>query len=666
MKKIIFIITTLLIGINALSQSLFSSRLPFHGGTLAVSSTENMGVADRSGYLWYVESIDSLWTLAPMRDKANYPYGGMSIFEHVTLFNRDTLMISGFIRENNLEGDFVLWSGDKGKNWEKIKFGYSSWLNAFYHLPNGKAWMSGSSQYIYYTEDFGKTWKQFDKVEKEGNLRFQSLCFAKDGKVGLFGSLWNVIYKTSDNCQTWEKLPTPYTQKKYKWQYGSGDTTGNRPEITKIRMIGNYYISKQDGRTCITKANDVDWMPLSSVLDFEVTANEKIYLIYKDYTVELLDCNLATLWKSIIHLPSDPTSIAVQNETLFFITSYFVVAISPERFYIKETFTDEFSISEPYLQVDYEKEKYGFDEKDVLLYDKLREQWKRFLTTDFLIGNISNYKGELLISNVDLTKHFILDIEQKKLKPFMLPERIIGEDISIRGFNIEIGSKGCFHYDVARRVYEREKDVLVSNPRKDTTGDLNEMPTQLDISIIENLIMAIDSLKCHPLSLTDLEITEEDILDFQSFVDKESLVTEDRTPYLIEEEIPLYTFDNNTDYNYYRRITSLLDKVNDDTMGLIFSLSSRKLSTTTDWHKITILLDNHTTIEIRNEDNKPNYYYSPWIISSNGLKFKVNSFEVGRMINTLTNNCFLRKKFREKRYLLFQIADYFYRKEVLN
>ena len=248
----------------------------------------------------------------------------------------------------------------------------------------------------------------------------------------------------------------------------------------------------------------------------------------------------------------------------------------------------------------------------------------------------------------------------------MLPERIIGEDISIRGFNIEIGSKGCFHYDVARRVYEREKDVLVSNPRKDTTGDLNEMPTQLDISIIENLIMAIDSLKCHPLSLTDLEITEEDILDFQSFVDKESLVTEDRTPYLIEEEIPLYTFDNNTDYNYYRRITSLLDKVNDDTMGLIFSLSSRKLSTTTDWHKITILLDNHTTIEIRNEDNKPNYYYSPWIISSNGLKFKVNSFEVGRMINTLTNNCFLRKKFREKRYLLFQIADYFYRKEVLN
>ena len=76
MKKIIFIITTLLIGINALSQSLFSSRLPFHGGTLAVSSTENMWVADRSGYLWYVESIDSLWTLAPLGDKANYPYGG--------------------------------------------------------------------------------------------------------------------------------------------------------------------------------------------------------------------------------------------------------------------------------------------------------------------------------------------------------------------------------------------------------------------------------------------------------------------------------------------------------------------------------------------------------------------------------------------------------------
>lgn len=76
--------------------------------------------------------------------------------------------------------------------------------------------MSGNSQLIYYTEDNGKTWTSFDKVEPTGNLRFSTIHFAKDEQTGLFGSFWNVLYKTTDNCQNWEKLPTPLSQENMK------------------------------------------------------------------------------------------------------------------------------------------------------------------------------------------------------------------------------------------------------------------------------------------------------------------------------------------------------------------------------------------------------------------------------------------------------------------
>ena len=71
-----------------------------------------------------------------------------------------------------------------------------------------------------------------------------------------------------------------------QWHYGVPEDVSGCAAIDQAGNIhfgtqsGNYYIIKQDGRTFITKANDVDWMPLSSVLDFEVTANEKIYLIW--------------------------------------------------------------------------------------------------------------------------------------------------------------------------------------------------------------------------------------------------------------------------------------------------------------------------------------------------------------------------------------------------
>lgn len=347
------------------------------------------------------------------------------------------------------------------------------------------------------------------------------------------------------------------------------------------------------------------------------------------------------------------------------------VAMDTGSHRILASFSDKDSYSckenvEPYPQLVFKRKTYGIDGQDILLFDKSEKRWKRFMTVDFPIRNISNYAGNILVSNRELTMLFILDTKKKELTPFVLPERIVGANISVKKFSIEIGSSGCFHYETSGRIYERKKDRFISNSKKDTTGDENEMPTQIDADDIEGLVRAIDSLKCHRLSLSDLEVIEKDIQNYQALVDEKALigVDEDEAP---EEQghLELYLFEKNTDYTYYRDVVPLLGRVADDIMNIVFDPPLKQWDTTTNWRKIVFLLDDHSTLEIKNDDEIPNYFYSPWIVDYNGLKFKVNSFEIGKMINKLTNNCFLRRKFRDKNYPLFRIADFFYRKEVL-
>ena len=197
-------------------QDNFSARLSISGSVsgLGISPSEEIWVATKAGNVYYTKHIGELWHLGSFGSLDPLKYSSGNTFERINFFSEDTLMISGFIQDNEKE-DFVYWSANHGKNWQKIRFGKSSWLDAGYMNNKGKAWLSGSSQLIYYSQNSGNSWISFNKVEPIGNLRFSSVFFAKDERTGLFGSTWNVLYKTEDNCKGWEKIPTPLNQNKY-------------------------------------------------------------------------------------------------------------------------------------------------------------------------------------------------------------------------------------------------------------------------------------------------------------------------------------------------------------------------------------------------------------------------------------------------------------------
>lgn len=344
MKKSFYILILNLLALETFCQDRDPARLTISGSfsELGISPSEEIWVATRAGNTYYSKQLGDSWRIGPFGSFGPGLSNSGMTFERVNFFSEDTLMISGFIQEGGRQ-DFVFWSGDHGKSWQKVVFGKSSWIDAAFVNSNGKAWMSGSSQLIYYSQDRGKTWKSFDKVEPTGNLRFSTIFFAKDERTGLFGATWNILYKTPDNCKSWEKLPTPLSQAKYQRL-----SKEERPDIRKIRIFGSYYIVNQQGRVFITKSDSIDWKYLPSVLDFEVTENDELYIVSKTLGAELYNSVFIRTWQSEQSFDECPTAIAVKNNKLFALTSRSIYKLSPDEFACAPLLTNDIPIPEPH------------------------------------------------------------------------------------------------------------------------------------------------------------------------------------------------------------------------------------------------------------------------------------------------------------------------------
>lgn len=659
MKKILHILTIVLIPLTVFGQEEYLSRLSIAGGVseLGISPSEEIWVATEAGNVYFTKQIGELWHIGPFGSLDPYNYSSGKTFERVNFFSEDTLMISGFIQEGGKQ-DFVFWSGNHGKNWEKKVFGKSSWIDAAYINNSGKAWMSGNSQLIYYTEDKGKTWTSFDKVEPTGNLRFSTIHFAKDEKTGLFGSFWNVLYRTADNCKNWEKLPTPLSQEKYE-----GLSKEERPDIRKIRIFGNYYIINQQGRIFITKSNSIDWTYLPEIIDFEVSENENLFTINQDLSISLYDPNYTKTWQSNISLENNPRAIGIKNNNLFVLTFESIYKINRDDFIVSQLFTDEIPIQEPYLKLNYEGEEYGFENRDILHFDKKKKAWYRYMTLNFSIANASIFDSKIVLADRSLHKHYTFNPKEKSVNEYNLPESLF-YNLVVKEIHFENGSQGCFHSNNSFRSYIRKGDKFTVDEKSSSSNYLSRAISEINTDKIEQIIQLIDKSRSVLVSLNDLNFTENDIKEFKKFIDKEE-------QHIKKSGIDRFDFDNlysfpgeNTDFNFFRSVADSLFTLSAEDINNAFWQAYGNWSTTTDWRRVIFVFQNGQKLIIENSDDKPNYLYTPWVIDFEGLKFRTNSILFGQQIDEITNGQFFNEIARDKNYAIFKIADYMYRKKL--
>lgn len=659
MKKIAYILTLIFIPLTVFGQEEYCAKLSVSGSVseLGISPSEEIWIATKSGSVYYTKQIGDLWHVGSL-NSANPDYDNLGkTFERLNFFSEDTLMISGFIHENNTQ-DIVYWSGNHGKDWEKIKFGKSSWIDAAYINNNGKAWMSGSSQLIYYTDSYGKTWKTFKKAGKENALRFSTIYFAKDEETGLFGSFWNVLYKTTNNCQSWKRIPTPLSQEKYL-----RISKSSRPEIKKIRMFGDFYIINQQGRVFITQSDSINWIYQPDIIDFEVTEKENLFTINQNLSISLYNTAFVNTWNSDKILDNYPKAIAVRNENLFTFTYDNIYKINRDEFTVSQLLTDEIPIEEPYEKLNFEGEQYGFEKKDILRYNRKRKQWYRFKTVDFYIANAALFENKIILSDRSLSKHYTFDPEDKTVELFNLPKELF-DNLEVKKFHFENGSQGCFHHNNSLRTYIRKIDNFVVDKKASAQEYLSKARGEINADKIEHLLEIIDNSRFQKVSLNDLNITESDIKNFKKFIDKEESRIK-RSGIEHSDFFKPYSFPGeNTDFNFYKSVADSLASLSEEDINNSFLQTTQYYSTTREWRRVIFEFQKGKKLVIENSDNTPNYLYTPWVVNFEGLRFSSNSILFGQIIDDLTNGHFFGETARDKNYAIFKIADYLYRKKL--
>ncbi|MBC3846807.1 hypothetical protein H8K90_10485 [Winogradskyella echinorum] len=659
MRKLLLLLIFIL-PLTIFSQDEYLANLPISGGVseIGVSPSEKIWIATKAGNTYYTDKIGDLWHFGPLGTKDPLSISSRGIFERVSFFSEDILMISGFIHGENSNQDFVLRSTDKGITWNKVKFGKSSWIDAFYINESGKAWMSGNSQLIYYTDNNGETWKSFDKAGNENALRFNTIHFAKDEKTGLFGSFWNVLYKTTDNCGTWERLPTPLDQKKYKRL-----SKEHRPDIRKIRIFGDYYIINQQGNIFYTKSDNINWIELPNISDFETTSDESIYLIDKDLKIDLRDSEFVSIWKSDKELSSTPSAINTKNKSLFVFTYGEIYKINKTDFIVSKLMTNEVPIREPYLKVNYRGEEIGFDGTTVLRFDKNRTGWYRYMELPVNVSNAVIFDNQVVIADNYLDKRFVVNIDEQKISEYELPKSLFNLSANnIDKFSIEIGSQGCFHSDRQFREYRLKNNSF--KLYKKGKGFLSKMDKEINPQLLNDIVNEIDNSRFKKLTVNDLEISKKDLDNFKDFIGKEEQKIKKKGFDRFDFE-NYYTFPGeNTDFTFYKNVADRFDSIPDVVINQVFNTGYGNWSTTSVWRKITIVFKNGEVLTIENSDDKPNYLYTPWIINFNGLIIKSNSLKLGEFINELTNGDLYSDVSKEKNYAIYKVSDFLYKQSL--
>jgi len=638
-----------------MAQDKYLARLPVSGYVteLGLSPSGEIWMASKAGNVYYTEEFGDLWHIGPFGSLDPMVFRSGETYERVNFLSENVLIISGFIQENGKQ-NFIYRSEDGGKSWDKVIFGKSSWIDAAYFTNNGKGWMSGSSQLIYYTEDYGKTWIEKDKVEEKGNLRFLTIHFENNETTGLFGSFWNVIYRTKDNCDTWEKLPTPLEQDKY-----FRVSKHNRPDIRKIRILGDYYIVNQQGKVFVTKSNDIDWIRLPDIIDFEVSDNQG-FLITSDFKVKLIDENLTPTWTSESSLSNPPKALNVIDSTLYAYVGDEIFLISNQTVKSSPLLTDDIPIPEPYNQIDFEGITYGFSGVDILKLENRR--WARINETPFPIGNASVLNGKLIIADQTLENRVELITETSGIIKYDLPDKIFPQDLELKSLTIGLGSLGCFHHDDQTRIYNLNgSDLKLSESSR---GFLNRMPRKIELKLVKEIISEANQARLDELTVNDLQLTSSVISDFKDFISKKEEEIKENGIDRFANEDPYQFPGENTDFIFYQSVADSIESIDNSVISDVFSTGYGNWSTTQIWHQLIFDFKNGSKLIISNSDDIPNYLYTPWVINYNGFEYKTNSLTLGRLINELTKGIFFEDYANDPEYALFKISDYLYRKKL--
>ena len=668
MKSLVTIIFFLLLNCHNYAQKDYRALLNIRGGTdeFCISRDSTFWIATKTGDTYYSDGFDKPWHYGNFKSSEAEPVSGMT-FERASFFNRDTGYISGFIQKDGKQ-DFIYWTIDGGKNWEEVKFGKSSWIDANYIDYRGNAWMSGSSQLIYYSHDFGKTWTSFDKIEPTTNMRISSIYFI-DSDRGIVGGFWNRIYVTNNNCQTWQKITSPLDQKKY-----TNVLKASRPTIMKAERFGAYLIVNQQDHVFYTKEDTIEWKELKNIIDFECDNNaRKVFVVTNDLKVGTLDSAFKSIWYSTKKLNGSPICLRILHGSLYAWNRDELYKVNEKKFELAPVYTNDHPIEKPEMTAKATYKVWGVSGREVLQSDDFGKTWFRLSFLPFYLGNFKPITDdEAIVSDGEYSKFYLLTVNNDSVK--ISPYQIVHPldhflETPIKELYFENGSRGCFHSRSEKISYERIQDTaFITKYFEKVDGKGVEKKKFKNVLSSQEILFLLKSLNSNPDQIFQLA---------QSFL---SPITKDDYIKEIEKISEVYSYSEspqfkigsrsynlpyqNVDFNFYKNQYDSIERLNDTVIKTILSQRDGGWSTTSNWVKIVITNKAGNELVISNSDLSPNAWYLPWIVTVDGLSFPISSIDITRFVEKGTPEGFIASESDMNVQAAFQVIDYLYKRSI--
>ena len=171
-------------------------------------------------------------------------------------------------------------------------------------------------------------------------------------------------------------------------------------------------------------------------------------------------------------------------------------------------------------------EEIGMEDQTVLKYDTDLQQWYRFMKLPFDVSSATLYDNEIIVTDYSLESRWSLDLETKIAKEYELPKSLF--DLSVNNiveFSIEVGSQGCFHQQKQQKTYSLQDHSFHLQK-----GDKEFLPTmnqKIKPELLNEIVTAINTSRFQKLSVSDLEVSDNDLANFKKFIDKTNSAKKD-------------------------------------------------------------------------------------------------------------------------------------------
>lgn len=632
------------------------AELDIYGGVekINVSPNERIWLVTKVGNTYYTNNIDSTWHYGMTNtNKGDYSVDG-PLLDRISFFNNDTAIISGYMQYGdtyNRRGYFLTENG--GKNWEARDYGGESWIYDAFASTNGKAWMGGLSKEVYYSTDFGRTWKTIKMPYKSTDRTYS--IFMKNDSEGVAGSDRDEILVTKDNWNSAKNIESPYSQTKYS-KYGDG-------RIYKVRIWKNYLVVDQEHHIYYSTMDEIKWREFPiEINEFEVDVNsDKLFAVSNDLRVItfLAPSDFTTLNKKA--LERKPMDIQIVNGSFYAIEGgNDIYKITSDSYKKITPYTRDHKIADVNNVTKGKTLTWGAKGNQLYLSEDGGNNWYRENVLKFGIANIkllsdseailwdgfkNNYRY-FLATNSYSKFSYVKPIEDFLFSPI---EKII----------VIANSSGCFHNYNNRVEYSRKDSVLTTKNFTIENHDSKKKPFRNQISYKElsGVMEALNNNPYYVPSAMAFKFTQKDKDDYIRLVNK--LENETR------EDLPGQS-PKITDKAFYLSAINALDTISSPTIEAILDQPERWMSTTSNHFWVEIInAKGDTLIATRNYYVKTLPGNLPWNFEYKGTNFNSYDIRFSQLVNACIPDEFMDKQAFNNSLMILEIADYLSKKSTV-